>query len=146
MNPPSHVSARVTHHFGASPERVFDAWLDARTAGRWLFATPGGQMVRVEIDARVGGWFCLVDRRNGDDVSHIGRYLEIERPRRLVFNFTAEPQAPDHDRVTVDIAPMQAGCRLTLTHDVRAAWADYLPRIERGWAEIVDGLAEMLGR
>jgi hypothetical protein len=28
------------------------------------------QMVRVEIDARVGGQFVIVERRDGEDVEH----------------------------------------------------------------------------
>ena len=30
---------QVTRHFDASPERVFDAWLNPLTAGKWLFTT-----------------------------------------------------------------------------------------------------------
>src|SRR5262249_39504198 len=66
------VTVRVTHRFTASPERVFDAWLDPAKAAKFLFATPTGRMVRAEIDPRVGGTFAFVDRRDGEDVEHTG--------------------------------------------------------------------------
>jgi uncharacterized protein YndB with AHSA1/START domain len=66
---------RVTRRFDTSPDSVFDAWLDPAKAGKWLFATPTGQMVRVEIDARVGGSFVFTDRREGEDVEHVGTYI-----------------------------------------------------------------------
>src|SRR5262249_6288729 len=51
--------ARITRRFGASSQCVFDAWVDSKTAGKWLFATARGQIVCVEIDARAGGWFYI---------------------------------------------------------------------------------------
>lgn len=135
------VVIRVTRRFEASPERVFDAWLDPDKARKFLFATSKGQMVRAEVDARVGGAFNFTDRRDGADVEHIGTYLEIDRPRRLVFTFHTERNSPDLSRVTVEVAPHGSGCELTLTHEMDPKWAEYKDRTLAGWTMILEGLA-----
>jgi uncharacterized protein YndB with AHSA1/START domain len=132
----------VSRRFDASPERVFDAWLDPEKAGKWLFATPTSQMVRVEIEARVGGAFNFTDRRDGEDVEHVGTYVEIDRPRRLVFTFGVPKYSNQITRVTIDIKPLPTGCELTLTHDgVPAEWFE---QTREGWGKILDALAENL--
>lgn len=129
---------RVRRRFDASAERVFDAWLDPKGAGTFLFATPTGRMVRAEIDPRNGGKFCFVDRRDGEDVEHTGTYLEIARPRRLVFTFAVPKYSPACTRVTIDIVPLDTGCELTLTHE--GVLPDYADRTESGWTKILEGL------
>jgi uncharacterized protein YndB with AHSA1/START domain len=138
----STATLHVARHFDASAERVFDAWLDPKRAGRWLFSTPTGQMVRVEVDARVGGSFVFVDRRNGEDIEHKGEYLELNRPKRLVFKFVVPKYSPLYSRVAIDIAPAQGGCDLTLVHE--GVLAEYKERTQSGWKSILDGLAENL--
>jgi uncharacterized protein YndB with AHSA1/START domain len=132
----------VTYNFTVSPERVFDAWLDPQTAGEWLFATPTGQMIRVEIDARAGGRFVIVDRRNGEDVEHTGEYLEIDRPHRLSFTFGVPKYSPLFTKVTIDIEPSASGCVLTLTQT--GVPAEYLESNVKGWTGILAALAALL--
>lgn len=140
------VVFRVTRRFSASAERVFDAFLDPHKARRFMFATPTGQMVRAEVDARVGGRYLFVDRRPEGDAEHFGEYLEIDRPRRLVFSFSVEKHSADADRVQIDIVPLETGgCELTLTHEMKPEWAAYAARTQEGWTTIVDGLARVLG-
>jgi len=133
----------VTHSFAAAPERVFDAWLDPAIARRFLFATRDGEMIRAEVDARVGGRFTFVDRRpDMGDVLHTGEYLEIDRPRRLAFTFAVPQYNADFTKVTVEITPTAAGCDVTLTQaDVPAEWAD---RSKEGWAMILGWLEGVL--
>ncbi len=145
MSTRSPVVLRVTRRFAASAERVFDAFLDPEKARRFLFATPTGQMVRVEIDARVGGSFYIVERRDGEDAEHYGEYLEMDRPRRLVFSFSVQKGARDGDRISIDIVPLESGCELTLTHEMSPDWAEWADRTRQGWTNIVDGLAAVLG-
>jgi uncharacterized protein YndB with AHSA1/START domain len=136
------VTVVVARRFSASAERVFDAWLDPGKAARFLFAAPTGQMVRAEIDARVGGSFTFVDRRNGEDIEHLGEYVEIVRPRRLVFIFWVPRFGKETSRVSIDIMPVGGGCELTLTHE--QVPPEYATRSEAGWNEIIDGLVRTL--
>lgn len=135
------VTLRVSHNFVAKPERVFDAWLDPKTAGKWLFATPTGVMTRVEIDPRVGGKFTIV-RRDGEEIEHVGEYFEIDRPRRLVFTFGVPKFSSETTRVVIEIAPSGEGCELALTQeDVLPEWAE---RSAQGWGMILDNLEHSL--
>ena len=136
----------VTQAIAAPPEAAFDAWLDAARAGAWLFATPTGRMVEVAMDPRVGGAFRIVDRRAGEDVAHVGTYLELERPSRLVFEFGVPKYSPARDRVVVAIAPLAAGCEVTLTHTLTPGMEEWADSVRQGWTGILAGLAAELSR
>jgi uncharacterized protein YndB with AHSA1/START domain len=132
----------MSRRFGAPAAQVFDAWLEPEKAAKFLFATSDGEIVRAEIDARVGGRYSLVDRRDGEDVEHVGEYLEIDRPRRLVFTLQVPEYSDEVNRVTVEVAAHDDGCELTLIHEVSPEWAD---QVEEGWTMILEGLAEVVG-
>ncbi|HTW33771.1 MAG TPA: SRPBCC domain-containing protein [Rhizomicrobium sp.] len=135
------VTVRVTHRFAARPERVFDAWLDPKTAAKWLFATATGTITRCEIDPRVGGKFSIV-RLEGIDIEHVGEYLEIDRPRRLVFTFGVPKFSPEMTRVIVEIVASGEGCELTLTNE--GVPADYGERNREGWTMILGNLEKSI--
>ena len=99
-------------------------------------------MVRVEIDPRVGGRFTIVDRRNGEDVEHTGEYLEIDRPRRLVFTFAVPKYSAVYTKVTVEVEPAAQGCDLTLTQE--HVPLEYMGRNKEGWTGILAGLGRCL--
>ena len=97
--------------------------------------------VRVEIDAKVGGRFRIDERRGDELAEHFGEYLEIERPRRLVFDFWTS-LSDERTRVTVTVEPDGDGSRLTLEH--QGVWTDYEERTRQGWTMILEGLARTL--
>jgi uncharacterized protein YndB with AHSA1/START domain len=136
------ATVRISRHFDFSAERVFDAWLDPKTAGRWLFSTSTGVIMRVDIDARVGGRYAIVDRRSGEDVEHRGEYLEIDRPKRLVFTFGVPKYSPLYGRVAIDIVPTRGGCDLTLVHE--GVLLEYKEGTQSGWTRILEALAAHL--
>lgn len=138
------VLARVSHVFPYPAERVFDSWLDPERARQWFFATAGGEMIRAEIDPRVGGRFVFTDRRDGEEVEHTGEYLEIDRPRRLVFTFAVSGVDGPPDLVSITIVSLPGGCELNLTHEMAAEYAEYVDSAGKAWSGMLEDLATSL--
>ncbi|CAN5432220.1 hypothetical protein BH09SUM1_BH09SUM1_04630 [soil metagenome] len=135
----------VSRSFSSTPEQVYDAWLNPRIVEKFLFATPEGKIVHVEIDANLGGEWVVVDRRNGEDVEHRGEYLELERPQRLVFALAVPKYSKDEVSVFIHIESQSPGCKLTLSQEVPANMADKKDMMASGWQGILEGLALALG-
>lgn len=137
-------TVRVSRHLPVTPDRAFDAWVDPAVAGLWLFATPGGQIVRCVIDGRPGGVFVIVDRRDGEDVAHHGTYLEVDRPRRLVFRFSVPKYSSAESTVEVTVTAEGAGADVTIEgRDVPHEWVS---QTEAGWRDLLGRLEEALGQ
>ncbi len=129
----------ISHHFNATAEQVFDAWLDPEGVGRWFFKSPEGVMKRVELDPKVGGDFVISEQRGDELAEHLGTFQQIDRPSVLVFAYSMDMQAP-RTVVTINITAEADGCSLTLTHKLEPEWTDILQQINQGWTMILNGL------
>lgn len=134
----------VQRDFPFPAERVFDAWLDEDLVGHW-FAPELGDMVRVEIDARVGGRFRLDQQRAEGIARHWGEYRQIDRPRRLVFTWCVDENEAE-SLVTMNIEPRDRGCRLRITHRIGMEHAKYRDRVHQGWSRMSRGVEDGLRR
>jgi len=112
--------------------------------GQWMFGPKlrDEEVVSLTVDAKVGGRFSFLVRRGGQEIDHVGRYLEIDRPRRLVFTWGIAGFSVDETDVTIEIVPSEGGCELTLTH--RKVWSEYAERTQGGWTTMVQALAKEL--
>ena len=116
----------------APPEVVYDFFTQAELLCRWMG-------VDAELEARPGGVFRFAIAP-GQFCS--GRYVEADRPRRVVFTWGYEsdamPVEPGSTTVEVDIEAVGGGTRVRLVHSgldaaMRAmhedGWRRFLPRL-----------------
>jgi uncharacterized protein YndB with AHSA1/START domain len=136
----------IRRAYAFPPERVFDAWLTPEITRRWLFTTDDSEIVRCEIDARIGGKFEIVDKRDSGEfkgeIRHVGEYLEIDRPHRLVFTFGVPQFDSAMTRVEIDIVAKGSGCELTLTH--HGVPTEWQAQTTEGWTKLLGNLARAL--
>ncbi len=145
------IEAKASHRFQATAEQVYDAWLNCDQARLWMAAALksfglAGDIRRVEIDARVGGKFFFSDMRDGTEARHWGSYLELDRPRKIVFTWiVAESEEADPSKVTLTIHSESKGCVATIVHEMDKKWADYVSQTENGWNGMLQQVDNHLG-
>lgn len=133
------ASASVT--IRAAPEAVFDAWLDPRTAAKFLAANTT-RVAAFENDPREGGAFRVAMQGDGEPIEHEGRYVLIDRPRRLVFTWISA--GTDHmlSLVSVTFTPVDGGVRVDLAHE-GIPDAGQAERHQTGWGSILTKLSNL---
>ena len=111
-------------------------------AAKWLFTSPTSESHSTDLDVRVGGAWTIIDRREGVDYRAIGQYLEVDRPRRLVFTFDMPQFAEGFARLTVEIAADGTGALMTLTQEDVPAGGE--AGLEEGWSAVFEAMAGLL--
>lgn len=94
----------------ARPETVFRFFTDS---ARWAAWWGAGST----IDTQPGGKVYI---RHGNGVESLGEVLEVREPESIVFTYgfaSGKPIPPGSSRVTIRLEPVEAGTRLSLTHD-----------------------------
>jgi uncharacterized protein YndB with AHSA1/START domain len=145
----NHGTFVVERRYPAQPAAVFGAWADPAAKAIWMddpdFKSDGS---RSELDFRVGGREKFGGLTpEGTTYRYDALYYDIVPDRRIVYSY--EMYTGD-DRIsvslaTVEIAPDQAGTKLTYTE--QGAFLDDLDKIEereQGTAWILDNLAKYL--
>jgi uncharacterized protein YndB with AHSA1/START domain len=116
-----HATLVVTSVFAASPDRVWQLWADPRQLERWWGPDPYPATV-VDHDLRPGGHVSYyMTGPQGDQHQGYWRILEVEPPRRLVFEdgFADDTGEPNDDlpvsRGEVTIETVDGHTRMTIT-------------------------------
>lgn len=144
MNHPKNIKIKVNYEFSSPAEEVFDAWVKPEILREWygeIEMSPGikTDVRNVEIDARVGGRWTFSDMRGEKEAVHWGYYKAIDRPNKLVFSFftSEEEEKEDNSTVTILFTPTNEGCRVELTYEMSAQYAEYKEQTERGWTKML---------
>ena len=115
---PASAAVVVRRTIAASAEVLFDAWLDPIAVATWM--RPGEILRTVAtIDARVGGRYEITMSSQSQDYPTTGTYLEIERPRRLVFTWESAAKGPGigETLVTVEFLAKGKATEIVVTHE-----------------------------
>ena len=103
------------------------------------------EILHIDNDPKVGGEFSYKVRRGETDIDHVGTFLELDRPRRIVFTWAIAGQGDDDpSTVTIDITPTAEGCTVRLIHEMAPEWADFVDRSRGAWEKMLGVLATLL--
>jgi uncharacterized protein YndB with AHSA1/START domain len=136
---------QVRRRVKATAEEIFDLWTRPDLMVRWMSPFPGAVDCKASCDLRPGGAFSLAmsSQESSRDVS--GTYVEVERPRKLVFTWTGTLTNNVNTLVTVELTPRGDETDLVLTHE-RLPTSAIVEGHTRGWGHILDHLAEAVAK
>ena len=149
-----HAVVRLERPIPAPPHAVYRAWLDPDLLRRWL--APGGlEVMRVEVDERVGGRYRIWQADAGMDVGGFEcELLELVPGQRLVFRWgVVGPErtgGPTYDSLlTITLREAPGGATiLTLVHERLEELASAMPHVaesvEPGWEGVLTKLQRVL--
>ncbi len=137
-------SLELKRTFPASCEQLYRCFIDREHVAQW-FGPTGVTCTDVAIDARPGGQYRIaMANAAGNPVVVLGRFLELDPPRKICMTWAWESQPQAETRVTVRFDPVGDGSLLTLRHEQFETASASRAHTE-GWESSFDCLAAHLG-
>jgi uncharacterized protein YndB with AHSA1/START domain len=136
---------QVRRRVKARAEQIFDLWTRPDLMVRWMSPFPGAVDCRASCDLRPGGAFSLVMSSKDASREVSGTYVEIDRPRKLVFTWIGPLTNNVNTLVTLELDPRGDETDLVLTHE-RLPTTAIVEGHTRGWGNILDHLAEAVAK
>jgi len=128
----------VTRTIPASAEKVFDLWMNPKSPGGPWFGAE-----RVILNPVVDGLFYIAAKHEGRTWPHYGRFLQIDRPRRIEYTWVSEATKGVESVVSLTMEPRGEDTEVTLRHS--GVPDDEMGRQHKdGWTWILSTLAEGL--
>jgi len=126
----------VARTIPAPAEKVFDVWIDPKSPGGPWFGAE-----RVILNPVVDGLFYFAVGHEGRTWPHYGRFLQIDRPRRVEYSWVSEATKGVESVVLVTLEPKGEQTELVLRHS--GVPDDEMGRQhEEGWTWVLSMLAE----
>lgn len=135
------LTLTCTRTMNASPERVYNAWLDPVMMAKFMSPGPDMHVTEARADARVGGRFLVVMMAD-KPLPHTGTYKVLTPHSRIVFTWESAWSAPQSE-VELRLSPVADGTKVVLTH-VKFASEESRDNHKRGWGAILGKLATAL--
>jgi len=136
---------QIRRRVKAGAEQIFDLWTKPDLMVRWKSPFPGAVDCKASCDLRPGGAFSLVMSAEESSREVSGTYVQIDRPRKLVFTWIGPLTNNVNTLVTVELNPRGEETDLVLTHE-RLPTSTIVEGHTRGWGNILDHLAEAVSK
>lgn len=107
----------ISRRFEAPVESVWRAWTEPEHVSQW-WGPQGFTTTIQEMDVRPGGvWRFVMHGPDGTDYQNFVRFVEVERPRRLVYNH-GEDEETIYFSVIVTFVPESDGATVVTLRQV----------------------------
>jgi uncharacterized protein YndB with AHSA1/START domain len=125
----------------APPDVVFDEWLEPVGMTEWMCPRPA-RAVKISLEPSVGGALRIDIEDSGSSLYVTGRFIELERPRRLRFTWSCSDWADPSVQSEVTVILEDHGTDQTMmTIEHEQLPPGQVEPHQRGW----DAIAAQLG-
>ena len=140
MSPSAESSFVYVTFIRTTPEKLWSALTDRIQMKEYWF----GMQIKTEWKSGAEWQMVFPDGR----VADTGEILELERPKRIRLKwrneFKPELKAEGFSLCTMELEPVGAAVRLTITHTIERTNSKFIRAVSGGWPKILSNLKSLL--
>jgi uncharacterized protein YndB with AHSA1/START domain len=102
----------LTRTIDASPDEVFEAWLDHTCPGSPWFGVPKAIVNPPKVDSLFYSMYQL----EGREIAHYGRFITLEKPYKIQHTWVSEATRGMESIVTLSFEPVQEKTQVHINH------------------------------